>query len=258
MNNEITLHTRRQFLRTHRPWRRAVLDSAGVSGRHICRAAQPGGGFGHANRHRQGRDDSCRAANGRRQRWHQHCRSLRQRFLSQGTPDARTFRAAGFEFERRDRLSWRAERIQRSLRRRDILPWCRASVIPTRTGRTSARRKSGRQPATRTKPTPTAGLGATSTIAAPARTRPSASCLGRELPEAFYAAKPTGICFDNPQNYRFVAGGRSRSGQPDRVEAAYEKLNDAGHVRAGYRRRQFRRFHRHAGGGAADDRRQGF
>ena len=50
--------------------------------------------------------------------------------------------------------------------------------------------------------------------------------LGRELPEAFYAAKPTGICFDNPQNYRFVSNGRSRPSQPDRVEVAYEKLND--------------------------------
>ena len=50
--------------------------------------------------------------------------------------------------------------------------------------------------------------------------------LGRELPESFYATKPMGICFDNPQNYRFVAGGRTRSGQPDRIETAYEKLND--------------------------------
>jgi uncharacterized protein (DUF1501 family) len=51
--------------------------------------------------------------------------------------------------------------------------------------------------------------------------------LGRELPESFYAAKPTGVCFDNPQNYRFISNERPRPGQTDRVEAAYEKLNDA-------------------------------
>ena len=51
--------------------------------------------------------------------------------------------------------------------------------------------------------------------------------LGRELPESFYAKKPTGICFDNPQSYRFVSNEHPRPGQTDRVEAAYEKLNDA-------------------------------
>ncbi len=50
--------------------------------------------------------------------------------------------------------------------------------------------------------------------------------LGRQLPEAFYAAKPTGICFDNPQNYRFMSNEHPRPGQTDRVEAAYEKMND--------------------------------
>ncbi len=52
--------------------------------------------------------------------------------------------------------------------------------------------------------------------------------LGRQLPEAFFAKTPTGICFDNPQNYRFLSPERPRPGQTDMTEAAYEKLNDTG------------------------------
>jgi uncharacterized protein (DUF1501 family) len=43
--------------------------------------------------------------------------------------------------------------------------------------------------------------------------------IGSQLPEAFFAAKPKGIVFNNPQNYRFMANGAS-------TEASYKKLNE--------------------------------
>jgi uncharacterized protein (DUF1501 family) len=42
--------------------------------------------------------------------------------------------------------------------------------------------------------------------------------IGSQLPEAFFAKMPKGICFNNPQNYRFMAGG-------DATES-YKKLNE--------------------------------
>lgn len=52
--------------------------------------------------------------------------------------------------------------------------------------------------------------------------------LGRQLPESFFAKTPKGICFDNPQNYRFVSPENPKAGQTDMTEAAYEKLNENG------------------------------
>jgi uncharacterized protein (DUF1501 family) len=43
--------------------------------------------------------------------------------------------------------------------------------------------------------------------------------IGSQLPEAFFAAKPKGICFNNPQNYRFIANGNG-------TEESYKKLNE--------------------------------
>jgi uncharacterized protein (DUF1501 family) len=43
--------------------------------------------------------------------------------------------------------------------------------------------------------------------------------IGSQLPEAFFAAKPKGICFNNPQNYRFMANGTA-------TEESYKKLNE--------------------------------
>jgi uncharacterized protein (DUF1501 family) len=43
--------------------------------------------------------------------------------------------------------------------------------------------------------------------------------IGNQLPESFFAAKPTGICFSNPQNYRFMANGAA-------MEESYRKLNE--------------------------------
>jgi len=43
--------------------------------------------------------------------------------------------------------------------------------------------------------------------------------IGNQLPEAFFAAKPKGIVFNNPQNYRFMANGNA-------TEESYKKLNE--------------------------------
>ena len=51
--------------------------------------------------------------------------------------------------------------------------------------------------------------------------------IGSQLPEAFFAKTPTGICFNNPQSYRFMTGGRRGPGGLDQLEAAYEKMNEA-------------------------------
>ena len=50
--------------------------------------------------------------------------------------------------------------------------------------------------------------------------------VGRQLPESFFAKTPKGICFDNPQNYRFLSPEHPKPGQTDMTEAAYEKLNE--------------------------------
>ena len=51
--------------------------------------------------------------------------------------------------------------------------------------------------------------------------------IGSQLPEAFFAKTLTGICFNNPQNYRFMANGRRSPDGTDLTEAAYEKMNEA-------------------------------
>jgi len=43
--------------------------------------------------------------------------------------------------------------------------------------------------------------------------------IGSQLPEAFFAAKPKGIVFNNPQNYRFMSNGAA-------TEESYKKLNE--------------------------------
>ena len=43
--------------------------------------------------------------------------------------------------------------------------------------------------------------------------------IGNQLPQAFFAEKPKGVVFNNPQNYRFLANGAA-------TEESYKKLND--------------------------------
>jgi len=47
-----------------------------------------------------------------------------------------------------------------------------------------------------------------------------------QMPQSFFAPVPKGVCITNPQNYRFMPGDHPHQGQPDMVEASYEKLND--------------------------------
>ena len=47
--------------------------------------------------------------------------------------------------------------------------------------------------------------------------------IGGQTPQAFFAKTPTGICLDNPQNYRFMSPGRFKPGQVDLLEESYEK-----------------------------------
>lgn len=43
--------------------------------------------------------------------------------------------------------------------------------------------------------------------------------IGNQLPEAFFAARPRGVCFSNPQNYRFIANS-------NQTEESNKKLNE--------------------------------
>jgi len=49
--------------------------------------------------------------------------------------------------------------------------------------------------------------------------------IGRQAPQAFTARQPTGVSLDNPQNYRFLAGGPSRPGATSGMEESFRKLN---------------------------------
>jgi uncharacterized protein (DUF1501 family) len=50
--------------------------------------------------------------------------------------------------------------------------------------------------------------------------------IGNQLPEAFFAKTPKGVVFNNPQNYRFESDAHPKPGQPDMTEESYKKLNE--------------------------------
>jgi uncharacterized protein (DUF1501 family) len=50
--------------------------------------------------------------------------------------------------------------------------------------------------------------------------------IGNQLPEAFFAKTPKGIVLNNPQNYRFESDAHPKPGQPDMTEESYIKLNE--------------------------------
>ena len=50
--------------------------------------------------------------------------------------------------------------------------------------------------------------------------------IGGQMPQSFYAQTPTGISLANPQSYRFMSPGRYRPGQVDLLEESYEKMNE--------------------------------
>ncbi len=49
--------------------------------------------------------------------------------------------------------------------------------------------------------------------------------VGRQVPQAFAAKNPKGISLDNPQNYRFLSADRARPGQRSSVEESFRQLN---------------------------------
>jgi uncharacterized protein (DUF1501 family) len=49
--------------------------------------------------------------------------------------------------------------------------------------------------------------------------------IGSQMPQSFFAKTPKGICFNNPNNYRFLSNSHVKPGETDMTEAAYEKMN---------------------------------
>ena len=49
--------------------------------------------------------------------------------------------------------------------------------------------------------------------------------IGQQMPQAFSAKTPTGVCLDNPQSYRFMAGRPGRDGQMNADEKSFRELN---------------------------------
>ncbi|MSU57571.1 MAG: DUF1501 domain-containing protein [Pedosphaera sp.] len=50
--------------------------------------------------------------------------------------------------------------------------------------------------------------------------------IGAQMPQAFAAKNAKGICFNNPQSYRFQKADQPGPGENDLMEASYRKLND--------------------------------
>ncbi len=46
------------------------------------------------------------------------------------------------------------------------------------------------------------------------------------MPQAFSAAHPTGVCLDNPRNYRFIPPGRGKPGEVAAAEESFHELNE--------------------------------
>ena len=51
--------------------------------------------------------------------------------------------------------------------------------------------------------------------------------IGRQMPQAFAAKHPTGVSLDSPQNYRFISPEISRPGEMNGAEESFRKLNQA-------------------------------
>ena len=51
--------------------------------------------------------------------------------------------------------------------------------------------------------------------------------IGRQMPQAFAAKRPTGISLQSPNSYRFVTNDRPGPGEADTTEQSYRKLNAA-------------------------------
>src|SRR5438876_94316 len=49
--------------------------------------------------------------------------------------------------------------------------------------------------------------------------------IGRQMPQAFAAKHPKGVSLDNPQNYRFIPPGKASAGERTAAEESFRKLN---------------------------------
>ena len=49
--------------------------------------------------------------------------------------------------------------------------------------------------------------------------------IGRQMPQAFDARHPKGVSLDNPQNYRFISPEKARAGEMSSAEDSFRKLN---------------------------------
>ena len=49
--------------------------------------------------------------------------------------------------------------------------------------------------------------------------------IGRQMPQAFDAKRPKGVSLDNPQNYRFMSPEKGKSGEMSSAEDSFRKLN---------------------------------
>jgi len=54
-----------------------------------------------------------------------------------------------------------------------------------------------------------------------------AVAISEQMPQAFAAKKPKGICFSNPQNYRFMKSDRPGPDEQDMTEESFRKLNES-------------------------------
>ncbi len=50
--------------------------------------------------------------------------------------------------------------------------------------------------------------------------------IGRQMPQAFAAQHPKGVSVDNPQNYRFISSEKGVKGEEDMMEQSYRELNE--------------------------------
>jgi uncharacterized protein (DUF1501 family) len=50
--------------------------------------------------------------------------------------------------------------------------------------------------------------------------------IGGQMPQAFAADHPKGICFNNPSSYRFQKADKPKPGETDMTEESYRKLNE--------------------------------
>jgi uncharacterized protein (DUF1501 family) len=50
--------------------------------------------------------------------------------------------------------------------------------------------------------------------------------IGRQMPQAFAAKNPKGVSLDSPQNYRFISPEKTKSGELSRAEESFRKLNE--------------------------------